>query len=131
MRARGRKAEPRANPSVQRALKLGEAQYSTSISCDCGTAFSPRMAEEPDYDRIADKLRRRGWSEAKIERSLEQMRDKIHRPKGKASDSVAYWIGVLRELPAETGATSVGLLLHWYSGPSTKRCSKSLEMKLR
>lgn len=116
MRDRGRRAQRSNNPAIAAALHRSEQQYSTSVmQCDCGTALAPKSAADPDYAPQAAKLRRQGWSEAKIERALAQKRKAAHRPP-RGLDSVEYWASVLRDLPAAASASGAGVLLHWYSG---------------
>jgi hypothetical protein len=65
---------PLTNPWVEAQLPSGLAYYSAcGKHCDCGTAvgwLSQQETLEPDADDT--RLRRRGWSEARIQRWLEE-----------------------------------------------------------
>jgi hypothetical protein len=116
MRERGRRAAVSANPSIQRVLGPGEVQFTTAAHCDCGTTLAPpRPSTEPGYAKQAEKLRKQGWSEAKIERALAEKQKNATRPK-QVADDIGFWAGVIRDLPASTGAATAGLVLHYYSG---------------
>src|ERR1051325_8062236 len=73
LRDHGRQAKSMNNASVSRMLIPGEVQYLTTFRhCDCGTVLSPRVAGHPgNRAEQAAKLAKKGWSQAKIERWLE------------------------------------------------------------
>ena len=118
------------NPHVASQLQPGELYYLTTLgSCDCGTVLGSQLrldrrshAKEPNEREIA-ALRRRGWSETKIERwllqhSLTTARDtrgqRVH-AEGRALEA-GSWQQFLNEVLASGGTAFVGLLLHWYHG---------------
>ena len=121
----GRQFQPMSSPHVTAQLPEQLAYFFTTLGhCDCGTVMgSARQAAEraPDWDAEAAKLLRRGWSRAKVERSLEQ-RQAQAALRQEASEEAArsnpeslegFVTGVL-----QSGLTpELGLLLHSYHGP--------------
>ena len=90
---------------------------SPKSGCDCSTILDNEWIQnrsEFDHAKLAEKWRRKGWSEAKIERSLT---DKEH---GKSTttqdgptDSFELWELVLGDLSDRCGSVGeVGLFLH-------------------
>jgi hypothetical protein len=99
----------------------------TRKHCDCGTALGLLNREGPtkelSYDRELKKFRKQGWSEAKIERWLEQKEQtkERHRREDEAvaegsGPELDRWIAFLNDLIASGPSPKVGLLLHWYHG---------------
>jgi len=124
------------NPHVQAQLRSWERYFSTTRKhCDCGTALGSAGPEwRHRHKDPADKvpgLRRKGWSEAKIARWLEdKQRAAGHRERKEAwladqppGPEEEMWLGFLREGLAQGAARSIGLLLHWYSGDLDERIS--------
>ena len=72
--------------------------------------FEEKIAKE------ATRLKRRGWSEAKIERAISDRRKADARPGGGGSDSLELWNAVLNDLRQELKLPYVGLLVRLYSG---------------
>lgn len=102
----GRAAEPVDNPCIREVLGEGEHQYlSTRGRCDCGTILAPRHATPEAFDKKVAmeeaRMRRKGWSESKIARALEDRRRADARPSGGGSDSLELWNAVLRDLTNE------------------------------
>lgn len=121
MQRHGRAADPIDNPSVRRVLRDGERQYLTTPGhCDCGTVLAPRHdtpeAFEQKLAKEAARLRRKGWSEGKIARAMDDMRKANARPSGGGSDSLELWNAALRDLNKELKLPSAGLLVRLYSG---------------
>jgi len=95
--------------------------------CDCGTSLGSlrRVSEPPRVERReTDQLRRKGWSDTKIDRWLQQQTQYLERlsreresreaaTRGTDPDS---WCQTISELLALPGVRYAGLLLHWYSG---------------
>lgn len=116
------------NLAVSTALQTGESYYFTTRGmCDCGTAIGIanrndiRLAE-PDFVREAKKLRKKGWGEHKIERWLAERKTDYDRKRDEAiatnRDSpfgVQNWVDFIRQTIESGAASSIGLLLHWYS----------------
>src|SRR4051794_39247903 len=75
MFGRGFQTHPTANPSVTSALPAGyAARLITRGMCSCDLYARPRGADAPDpAAHLRREYERRGWSEAKIQRALEQI----------------------------------------------------------
>lgn len=121
MQRHGRTAEPIDNPSIRKILNSGEHQYLTTLGqCDCGTVLAPRVdmseAFEEKLAKEAARMKRKGWSEAKIVRAIEGRRKVNVRPHGGGSDSIALWNDVLRDLSQELKLSYVGLFVRFYAG---------------
>jgi hypothetical protein len=117
----GRAADPIDIPSIRKVLREGERQYLTTRGhCDCGTVLAPRhdtpATLEEKLAKEAARMRRKGWSEAKIARALEDRRKADARPSGGGSDSLELWNAVLRDLGDELKLPYVGLFVRLYSG---------------
>src|SRR5215470_3638370 len=66
----GRRATPISNPSVASMLQPGEVQFLTAVGhCDCATMLIGRSTDR--RAKQVEKLAKRGWSPAKIERWLQ------------------------------------------------------------
>ncbi|MBV9931315.1 MAG: hypothetical protein JO013_10260 [Alphaproteobacteria bacterium] len=120
MARHGRAAEPTDNPSIGRAMLPGERQMLTTKGhCDCGTILAARHPDAAAFDKKlgeeAERLRRRGWSPAKIARALEDRRKADARPRGGGGDSLELWTAVLRDLEA-AGLPYAALLVREYHG---------------
>src|SRR5688572_15732863 len=62
------------NPNVAAQLSDGERHILTTRGhCDCGTVLGSHR-EAANHERELEKLRKKGWGEAKIERWVEQKR---------------------------------------------------------
>ena len=77
MERHGRAAEPIDNPSIRKVLRQGERQYLTTPGhCDCGTVLAPRKGSAEAFEeklaKEAARLKRKGWSQAKIARAVDQ-----------------------------------------------------------
>jgi hypothetical protein len=120
---------PLVNDSVEPHLRKDETYVSTlprGARCDCGTGLGwlPReLARAPKPaggDADIAKLRRKGWSEAKISRWLES-KERDSRtwappsPQQVESDTQNdSWLALADEVLAEPGVSSFGLMVHWY-----------------
>lgn len=121
MERHGRAAEPTDNPSIREVLREGERQFVTTRGhCDCGTALAPRHASPETFEvklaREATRMRRKGWSEAKIARAMEDRRKADERPSGCGSDSLELWAAALRDLGEQLKLLYAGLFVRMYSG---------------
>jgi hypothetical protein len=117
----GRLAEPIDNPSIRKILNNGEHQYLTTRGqCDCGTVLAPRADTSESFEeklaKEAARMRRKGWSEAKISRALNGRRKADVRPHGGGSDSLELWNAVLSDLSRELKLPYAGLLVKFYAG---------------
>ena len=117
------------NPHVEAQLQPNERYFLTTLgSCDCGTVLgSYRRGDQRSHakqpkEREVIALRRRGWSDAKIERWLSQhagtaLRDaRAQRVRAESTELEAeIWRQFLVQVLA-SGSAFVGLLMHWYQG---------------
>jgi hypothetical protein len=121
MERHGRAASPIDNPSIRAVLNDRERQYLTTRGhCDCGTVLAPRH-DSPDAleEKLAKevaRMRRKGWSETKVARAIEDQRKADARPRGGGSDSIEMWNAALHDLGEELTIPYVGLLVRFYSG---------------
>lgn len=126
--AHGRGFKVISNPHVARHIEAGDRYVQTTRKhCDCGTSLgSLARRETKSQDALghqAEKFRRRGWSEAKIDRwQVQTERDRARRRQEgttgaqRGLQDAKQWIDLLRDL-LNSGATArIGLLLHWYRG---------------
>ena len=114
------------NPHVARQLAEGERYFMTvRKGCDCGTELGSAGAgppAAPDLAAEVAKLRKKGWSETKIERWLAEKgktagrRARLDAERAKPGADAQSWADLLHELASLPGASGVGVLLHWYSG---------------
>ena len=120
---------PLVNDSVEPHLRKDESYVSTlarRAMCDCGTGLGwlpSELARAPKPvggDAEIAKLRRKGWSEAKISRWLESRTHDRRTwnppsPEQLASDTQNdSWLALAEEVLAERGVSSFGLMVHWY-----------------
>ncbi|MBY0546647.1 MAG: hypothetical protein K2W95_05115 [Candidatus Obscuribacterales bacterium] len=113
-----------SNPFVQ--SQLGGDQYlrATRCMCDCdsalGSAAQPQGAAQkavPDLAEIA-RLRKKGWSQHKIDRWLAEKSGSLERHKkhSEREAELTLWRNFIGDLLSEGAAKRLGLLLHTYSG---------------
>ena len=117
-----------SNPHVAQQIGPQACYILTSGKyCDCGTALgslSNRVQDKAiDLEPQVRKLRKQGWSEAKIKRWLEQKEQtkERHLREDEAlakdgSPELDRWIMLLTELINVRQIPIVGVLLHWYHG---------------
>lgn len=92
--------------------------HTTPAHCDCGTplgcASVPGRDPAQAAEATAARLRRKGWSEAKIARALAQHADaeaRPPRPRGEpAPTSLAEWRALIDAVLASNATRSLGLL---------------------
>ena len=121
MERHGRAADPIDNPSIRKVLHEGERQYLTTRGhCDCGTVLAPRHDTPETFEeklaKEAARMKRKGWSEAKIARAIEGRRKADARPSGGGSDSLELWNAALRDLRENLKLPYAGLFVRLYSG---------------
>lgn len=107
------------NRSLASYLEPSERVYSTTTGhCDCGTFLgSKRAPAEPrPLDGELEKLRKKGWSEAKIARWKSTQGPRASGPR--VDDSVHEREAWHRFLDV---APPLGILLHTYTGPLSGR----------
>src|SRR5687767_2907352 len=86
--------------------------------CDCGTVLGRGFignlyTKEPESE--IPKLRKKGWSEAKINRWLE---DKTRKPDPldiRREEELARWMATIQDVLTSGIATSLGLFVHFYN----------------
>jgi hypothetical protein len=117
------------NDFVKAQLKRNE-EYSVKRTkyCDCGTQLGlATRTDTPDATRIekreVDKLKKKGWSEAKINRWLADREKTIEKDKIRYDRivngvhlDIENWIEYLKKIFTSTKVQHFGLLLHWYKG---------------
>jgi hypothetical protein len=108
--------EPLENPYVTAQLRRGEQYFLTTRGhCDCGTGLGAAR-RGPSLDRQIQKLKRKGWSSAKIERSLADKAGARKKKQAARRVQSDCWEQIIPSILVEAGVRHVGLLLHWYSG---------------
>jgi hypothetical protein len=127
------------NPSVERHLHSGEGYYYTTKNhCDCGTAlgalsrgieFQYRQISAEEVSKERQKLRKKGWTESKIERHLQAQQRARSRHQLAAIERlptadhpvIQRWLAFVGAVRKQRVAKGIGLLLHWYrSGLQTE-----------
>lgn len=107
--------EPISNSSVRRSLPPDEAYFrATREYCDCGSCLlrsRSRKARNPS--RKVLEFRRRGWSEAKIDRWLQSTTPGA-KDQGTGPTQSAWQAFILDVLAS--GVPYISLLIHWYRG---------------
>jgi len=131
----GRQFKLLSNPSIESQIQPSEAYFLTTRGyCDCGTplgALRPNKGKRKSLDVAMHEkqMRQKGWSEAKIARSLSQKLDKISQVNEAAfksnSNQTSNWRMLISEL-LDSGKTAyIGLLVHYYSGSLESRIEVS------
>ena len=116
------------NPHVTPQLNPGETYILTTRGhCDCGTALGALNRRGPSldltYEGEAAKLRKQGWSGAKVQRWLKQKREledkrkkEVNTHAQEAMADAERWVNLVRDLLQSGHANKVGVLLHRYHG---------------
>jgi hypothetical protein len=122
---------------VQNQLKSEESYiWKRCKYCDCGTllgSFNEKNAKQTEgvNELKIEKLKRKGWSETKIQRFLndkskkiEQNAKDLERQKISAENGIQEWVDFCKKLFEMTSIKTFGILLHWYrGGVSSERIS--------
>jgi hypothetical protein len=113
------------NPHVRAGLQPGEIlALATRGHCDCSSPVGS-ASNQPDDAAAAKvaadtrRMRRLGWSEAKIHRVLAQKNGASKRPKGAGGDGGAgleEWAAFLRGARSHGHCERIGVLWHMYRG---------------
>lgn len=127
----GRQLRPQPNSSIEEQLRAGERYFFTTRGpCDCGTALGALVGAEKSIEQRKEavekeeqKLRRKGWSQAKLERWRTQKQG--HRARPRRSDEPTEWVALVNDILNSRHTSSFGLLLHWYNGPLEGRIQLS------
>ena len=98
------------NQSVTRYMPDDWACFTaTSGGCSCDFYRVP-FDDSDDSARRVKKYKKKGWSDAKIQRALDGRKESQHETAGLREDIFELVIGLARE------SGEVRLALHWYSG---------------
>lgn len=105
-----------ANQSIIAALPPGYAvRLVTSGLCSCDLYTRQSSSEDADrWTHLRRKYKAAGWSEAKIDRALQQMAasaSKSNRPESGLRGDVTEGLAMLSR-----AVGSVAFVVHWYSG---------------
>ena len=113
-----------SNPYVLEQLPPGEVYLSTTGShCDCGSALGSLGGRDDPagYEHELKKLRRKGWSEAKILRWLEQKEQTkekhVREDEARArshTPAAQHWVDFISAVLNSRCTDKVGILLHFY-----------------
>jgi hypothetical protein len=75
------------------------------------------MTSNPnDLAKHATKLHKKGWSEAKIQRSIQERTLAREKPRPGIPESADRWIMFLREILSSKRTPKIGLITHFYEG---------------
>ena len=117
-----------SNPHISAQLEVGDLYLLTTRGhCDCGTALGSlngsAVRDDLSYERELKKFRKQGWSEAKINRWIEQKEQTkekhLHEDEAQAKGSsheLNQWVSLITDLLTSGYARRIGLLLHMYHG---------------
>lgn len=110
-------------------LKTENYFFTCSAHCDCGTKLgSAHLAKghdtTHDHERFRKELKRKGWSDAKILRRLDDLKKNQAKEKRaqEASDEhqgdeLLTWTNLIEELLTNKMASHVGITVNDYNGP--------------
>lgn len=120
-RAHGRRFLSLPSSSVAGQLESGEAYFLTTLGhCDCDEPVGARRMKGEDWEGLARKLARKGWSEGKVARAVAQKREQAMAADGvqrrRANDDLTRWLAFVDAVLASAQVGELGLLLHFYSG---------------
>ncbi len=116
------------NHALRKTLRDGETYYTTTNGmCDCGTGLGmlaeDRGVREPDYKRKAKRLRKKGWSDTKIERWMEDKQRDRQQARSRNANyvtnppiDVVHWKEFIVGVLESKASRYLGLLVHWYNG---------------
>jgi hypothetical protein len=117
-----------SNPHVSSQIESEDWYILTTRGhCDCGTALgslSRSVTSGPiSYERDLKKFREKNWSEAKIQRWLEQKEQTKEKhlrededQAGTRTPDAAHWVGFITDVLKSGQTRRIGLLLHMYYG---------------
>ena len=134
--AHGLAFRPQENESVVRQLSAGDGLFlTTNGHCDCGTLLGSenrlKRTRRQSPEAVARRLRAKGWTEAKIARSLAQSEEhQIERrdaAQSGAQNELARWRDFLLAATVRGHVPYVGVLVHDYTGP----LSEDIQLKAR
>ena len=120
----GRQFKPLSNLGVEAQLQADEQYFITTIGhCDCGTPLGALLqgcSRSPDWSAQEQRLLKKGWSRAKVARSLAQKQEDLRvSSEGSATSNqkaVSSWVEFIGAALGSRMTSHLGLLLHMYSG---------------
>ena len=103
------------NPHIDSQLEPTERYVRvTRGHCDCSTMLGSLHARQPKERDIA-KLRRKGWSDTKIQRWLQSKEHGVRAPATPQGELTRdEWMAFLRDALDEGSVPYLGLMMHWY-----------------
>ena len=114
--------EPIKNDSIANQLESGVTQYLTTKGI-CGCYLSPTghwwvmNKKDSDIEKKIKKLQKKGWSESKIIKWVEEKEKDINRKLDSLVTSGLdgkNWLSFLKEVFESGSADSIGVLFHFY-----------------
>jgi hypothetical protein len=104
------------NPNIMPQLRAGERYYHVTYNpCDCSTTLKHRENPSGPSERDIEKLRTKGWSEAKIARWTESKRSAGDRPPPRGDGlSQDEWFAFIDEVLGLQRNQYLGLMMHFY-----------------
>ena len=100
--------------------------YTCKGPCDCDTPIGSRShtrAQRGPSDRDLDKLRKKGWSKAKIDRWIEAKKNNLKEKERKRTQDdkssalgIEEWAKLIREAVITKGCQRMGIVLLWSPG---------------
>ena len=114
--------EPVANDHVRSQLPPRTLYCrATRDFCDCGTLLGsgrndPSISENAREQRHIERLRKKGWSEAKISRWQSQKSLSAVNQDRSDQNETSRWTNFLLEVLTNQYANRIGLIIHDYSG---------------
>lgn len=111
------------NISVQRQLDFGSSYfYTTKGHCDCSTLLgSANKKSKSDASSKILTLKKKGWSETKIERWLSEKENTEGRKEARNSSvnkrsEIEAWMEFVSEILNSKLTSKISVILHMYSG---------------
>lgn len=107
------------NPSVTSHLKPGELYWCARAGlCHCGTGLGSMRDRGPRFSaeeiRELNRLRKKGWSEARLERWQAEKREAVERQSQATEERYKPSANRWYEFLLASHTEKIGILLHWY-----------------
>jgi hypothetical protein len=118
------------NRSIKEQLNSGDLYGRINNNyCDCGTILGSQYDNTPRIDKKEiDELKKKNWSESKINRWVESKKFEIEKEerKQRLSKEVSKkdgnnWTNFLNSILTDKITSRIGILFHWYHGPLSER----------
>jgi hypothetical protein len=98
--------------------------WTTQAHCDCGTPLGEahrNASRVRDPTIAASRLRRKGWSDARIARAHAQREEASRRERRHADGqtTLAEWCELIRDALGSRAVSALGLVLHWRGNEDT------------